>query len=89
MKSAVVRLGFLDFGLARSVAREFYNARVARCSVKKNDLLINSTGDGTIGRVAIFDQDFPAVVDGHITIVRFKKPILAWYSAAYLLSEQG
>jgi type I restriction enzyme M protein len=55
----------------------------------KNDVLINSTGDGTIGRVAVYNQEFPAVVDGHITIVRFKDKDLAWYSAAYLLSEQG
>ncbi|QDP24300.1 hypothetical protein [Bradyrhizobium cosmicum] len=53
------------------------------------DLLINSTGDGTIGRVAVYDEQFPAVVDGHITIVRLKNPKLAWYIAAYLLSTQG
>jgi hypothetical protein len=89
MKSAVVRRGYLDFDLARSVTRAFYNARKARSAVEKNDLLINSTGDGTIGRAAVFDRDFPAVVDGHITIVRFKDPDLAWYTAAYLLSDQG
>ena len=89
MKSAVVRRGYLDFDLARSVSRAFYNARKARCAVQKNDLLINSTGDGTLGRAAVFDRDFPAIVDGHVTIVRFKEPDLAWYTAAYLLSEQG
>ena len=88
MKSAVVR-GCLDFDLARSVSREFYVAKKAKCSVRKDDLLINSTGDGTIGRVAVFDQNFPAVVDRHVTIVRFKDSDLAWYSAAYLLSNQG
>jgi Type I restriction modification DNA specificity domain len=89
LKSNVVRFGFLDFGLARSVSREFYEDKKNRSGIQNNDLLINSTGDGTIGRVAVFDQTFPAVVDGHITIVRFKESILAWYAAAYLLSEQG
>jgi hypothetical protein len=28
-------------------------------------------------------------VDGHITIVRLKNANLAWYSAAYLLSDEG
>lgn len=60
-----------------------------RAGVQKNDVLINSTGDGTIGRVAVYDFDFPAIVDGHVTIVRFNKPDLAWYAAAYLLSENG
>lgn len=85
----VVRLGFLDFGLARSVSRAFYNEKKNRSGIQSGDLLINSTGDGTIGRVAVFDQPFPAVVDGHIAIVRFKDSDLAWYSAAYLLSDEG
>ena len=89
MKSAVIRRGFLDFDLARSVSRGFYLSKQARCAVQKDDLLINSTGDGTLGRVAVFDQEFPAVVDGHVTIARFHDPDLAWYTAAYLLSEQG
>jgi hypothetical protein len=89
IKSNVVRWGYLDFGVARSVTRSFYETKVNRSAVKKDDLLINSTGDGTIGRVAVFDREFPAVVDGHVTIVRFKDRDLAWYTAAYLLTEQG
>jgi restriction endonuclease S subunit len=57
--------------------------------LERNDVLINSTGDGTIGRVAVFDEDFPCLVDGHLTILRFKDSSLAWYAAAYLLSEEG
>ena len=89
MKSAVVRRGFLDFGLARSVKRSFYLARKQKCAVQKNDLLMNSTGDGTLGRVAVFNQNFPAIVDGHVTIIRFHDSDLSWYTAAYLLCEQG
>ena len=75
--------------LARSVSREFYDNNITRAGVQKNDILINSTGDGTIGRVAIFSYDFPALVDGHITIVRLNNPDLAWYVAAFLLSSDG
>lgn len=89
LKSNTVRWGFLDLELARSVTRKFYSEKKNRSGIHKNDLLINSTGDGTLGRVAVFDQDFPAVVDGHITIVRFKEPDMAWYVAAYLLSDEG
>lgn len=39
--------------------------------VKKNDILINSTGVGTLGRVCqIKDVEFPFSVDTHVTIVR-------------------
>lgn len=89
LKSVSIRAGYIDFAGARSVTREFYEKKKARAGVQKDDVLINSTGDGTIGRVAVYDRGFPAVVDGHITIVRFKDPALAWYSAAYLMSDEG
>lgn len=89
LKSNCVRDGFIDFDLARSVDRAFFTKHGARAGVKEHDLLINSTGDGTIGRVAVYNKTFPTVVDGHITIVRFKDANLAWYSAAYLLSDEG
>ena len=89
LKSTTIKRGFIDYGVARSVSRSFYSDKSVRSSVRKDDLLINSTGDGTLGRVAVFDQDFPAVVDGHITIVRFKDRDTSWYTAAYLLSLEG
>jgi hypothetical protein len=53
LKSNCVRQGFIDFELARSVKRCFYAKHKVRAGVQNNDLLINSTGDGTIGRVAV------------------------------------
>jgi hypothetical protein len=88
LKSNCVRRGFVDYSLARSVTREFH-AKKKKAQVLPNDILINSTGDGTIGRVAVFNAKFPAVVDGHISIVRFKDPDDAWYTAAFLLSDLG
>lgn len=89
LKSVSVRWGFVDFSSARSVSRDFYTIKKGKAGVAENDVLINSTGDGTIGRVAIYNSKFPAVVDGHITILRFKDDSLAWYVAAYLLSDEG
>lgn len=88
LKSACIRRGYVDYSLARSVTREFYEKK-KKASVLPNDVLINSTGDGTIGRVAVFNGKFPALVDGHISIVRFSNPEDAWYVAAFLLSENG
>ncbi|WP_156432149.1 hypothetical protein [Burkholderia latens] len=88
LKSASVRRGYVDFSLARSVTREFH-AKKKKANILPNDVLINSTGDGTIGRVAVFNGNFPALVDGHITILRFENPDDAWYTAAFLLSDLG
>ena len=41
--------------------------------LKMNDVLINSTGQGTLGRVARWTRMETATVDTHITIVRFDK----------------
>jgi type I restriction enzyme M protein len=89
LKSASVRFGYLDLESARSVTRDFHQKVEKRAGVRRNDVLVNSTGDGTIGRVAVFNYDFPAIVDGHITILRYKDPVIAWYVAAYLLSDDG
>ncbi|MFI1712836.1 restriction endonuclease subunit S [Streptomyces litmocidini] len=37
----------------------------------RNDVLVNSTGVGTLGRVARWTSDREATVDSHVTIVRF------------------
>ncbi|MGE8452379.1 MAG: hypothetical protein ACN6OP_17505 [Pseudomonadales bacterium] len=89
LKSVSIRWGYVDFGVARAVSGDFFEKHKEKCGVKKHDLLINSTGDGTIGRVAVYNKDHDALVDGHIAIVRFEQPHYAWYAAAYLLSEQG
>ena len=35
-----------------------------------DDLLVNSTGQGTLGRVARWDSDDPIYVDSHVTVVK-------------------
>lgn len=39
-------------------------------NLKKGDILVNSSGVGTAGRVTLFELDGDFVVDSHITIVR-------------------
>lgn len=41
--------------------------------LQKGDILINSTGVGTAGRVTMFDLDGDYVVDSHITILRLNR----------------
>lgn len=89
LKSVSIRTGYVDLDTARAVSDTYFNKNGPRTSVMRGDVLINSTGDGTIGRVAVYHYDFPAVVDGHITIVRFRDLELAWYAAAYLLTGEG
>lgn len=89
LKSVSIRSGYVDIDSARAVSAEYFVKNKVRSSVVRGDVLVNSTGDGTIGRVAVYHYDFPAVVDGHITILRFNDLQLAWYAAAYLLTSSG
>ena len=55
----------------------------------KGDILINSTGVGTAGRVTLFDLDGSFVVDSHITIVRLDKEKTEPNYVLYALASIG
>jgi type I restriction enzyme S subunit len=58
--------------------------------LKTGDILINSTGTGTLGRVGYVDEGFPknSFADGHVTIVRDSKERFVPRFLFYLLSIQ-
>lgn len=54
--------------------------------VKKNDILLNSLGQGTLGRVHLFKENVDnIVVDQHLTIIRTDNKIINPYYLYYLL----
>lgn len=56
----------------------------------KGDTLINSTGNGTLGRVGYFTQgpdDVPCVADGHVTVARANQRIVEPRYLYYWLSS--
>lgn len=53
-------------------------------NLKKGDILINSTGKGTAGRVTFFDLDGDYVADNHITILRPNNKVYPKYALNYL-----
>lgn len=54
----------------------------------KSDVLINTTGVGTLGRLALFDKEMPCMTDGHITCLRInaESKVLPDYLIYYLRS---
>ena len=53
--------------------------------VKNGDVLLASTGDGTLGKCCVYDKKFPAIADGHVTIIRVDKKVIdPYYLADYL-----
>ena len=41
--------------------------------VQDGDLLVSSTGDGTLGKCAVFRGTSPSIADGHVTVVRLNQ----------------
>jgi type I restriction enzyme M protein len=65
----------------------FFGENISR-HLKENDVLINTTGVGTLGRVALFNKSIPCMTDGHITALRINPTVkmLPDYLLYYLRS---
>lgn len=59
-----------DFSEKYFVSKNF---ELGERKLQKGDILINSSGVGTAGRVTLFDLDGDFVVDSHITILRLDR----------------
>lgn len=71
-----IRNGKVDLTEARRQSREVPSER----KVKFGDVLVNSTGEGTLGRVAqVLTEIENCIVDSHVTIVRPKPGIPVHY----------
>lgn len=68
---------------------EAIRSESAQALVQKDDILITSTGEGTIGRVDRYPYDEPAIADGHVAIVRLRSGINVQYVVEFLRSEYG
>lgn len=58
--------------------------------LRKGDVLIASTGTGTLGKACVYDSKWPAVADGHVTVIRVNpQQVNPYYLADYLRAGAG
>jgi type I restriction enzyme S subunit len=88
IKTAQLKNGFIDFETSSYVTEEVFNAN-PKAQVKKGDILIASTGYGSLGKVDVYDNDLPALVDGHISIIRVNSEYDPYFVTYYLRSNLG
>jgi hypothetical protein len=88
LKTVDLRNGVIDYDNALKVSQEFFDAHGA-AQVRKGDILIASTGYVSMGKVDIYDRHEPAVVDGHISIVRVKEEYDPLFVVYFLRSYLG
>jgi type I restriction enzyme M protein len=58
--------------------------------VQDGDVLLSSTGDGTLGKCAVYRGDVPAILDGHVALIRVDDDeIYPEYLCDYLRAGSG
>ena len=69
------KAGFIDTGLAQYLDETYLDSYPASEFMNDFDIVINSTGGGTLGRVGIYRDSYnprklPIVPDSHVTVIR-------------------
>lgn len=83
-----VRNNQIDYGYSRKTSTDkIYDKEKF---LVPGDILINSTGAGTLGRIAYFPgYSEPVLVDSHVTILRIKEDYPSIVLAYYLFSMES
>lgn len=89
----ISRLGILSLETADWIEKSLFDEYVELSKVagkdayiiRENDVLLASTGDGTLGKCCVYTQSKPAIPDGHVTVIRVDpKQVDPFYLADYL-----
>ena len=86
-----VRWHGVDVGPARTLLDEDLEKWQAAAFLRAADVLVNSTGEGTIGRAAVWPPGIDGfVTDSHVTVIRTKANVLEpWWLRYWLESPDG
>lgn len=78
-----------DHSIDTSLARPHHPKVINEKWLQYGDLLINSTGEGTLGRVAqVWFMPENVTVDSHVTIVRPKSELLIYYIGGWGITHE-
>ncbi len=72
----------------KHVGEKFYRLN-ERGQVHRDDILLTSTGVGSLGRVCVYQDGQRYFADSHITIIRGIKGLHPFYVASFLQTEVG
>lgn len=88
--SSITRFGKIDLTGADWIEKQVYDDLPDAAKLQVGDVLISSTGTGTLGKTAVWDLDHKAVAEGHVTIVRVDPAVVnPYYLADYLRAGFG
>ena len=84
----------IDVGLALYLDEASLSKYPANEYMQDGDVVVNSTGTGTLGRVGFYRTvdnrtGLPIVPDSHVTVIRGSRNIQAFYLYAFMKANQG
>lgn len=81
---------WIEKSLYEEYVEKACNKKINYNLVQKNDILLASTGEGTLGKACVYDNEFPAIADGHVTIIRVDSTkIYPYFLADYIRNGFG
>jgi restriction endonuclease S subunit len=86
-----IRWNYIELKYSKSVQKEWFLKIDQKFFTKEGDILINSTGDGTIGRSTLVTKDYINLIyDSHILLLRVnKEEVNPSYLVEYINSSLG
>lgn len=82
------RWNSIDLKFAKTVSVEWLKSIDGSFKTKENDVLVNSTGEGTIGRATCIDKEYiDLLYDSHILLLRLNTELVNPLYYTYLLNS--
>lgn len=88
LKTVHLKNGYIDFENAARISEETFDSN-SKAQVQKGDILLTCTGYVSMGKVDIYNRDLPALVDGHISIIRLNDDYDPFFVTYFLRSHFG
>jgi len=88
LKTVNLKESYIAYDDCLRVSEAFFEKH-PNAQVEKGDVLVASTGYVSMGKVDVFDANVPAMVDGHISILRLREDYDAYFIGYFLRSHLG
>lgn len=72
VKTGHLKNNFVAISQEEFVAEDFYESSI-KSQIKNGDILVASTGKGSLGKIDYYEDDHQLVADSHISIIRIDK----------------
>lgn len=84
-----IRWNYIDLQYAKGVERAWVDAISDDYATREGDVLVNSTGDGTIGRSAVVDKACTGLLyDSHVLLLRINPQRLNPFYLSFLINSK-